>query len=105
MSEEVVEKTPKPWVKLHLAKQSDSCRMPPWVVGMLQQELPGAYLLGSVLEMVPDDGHPLGYIWQERKFPDYISRTYVYRVEILGAKPDLMMEEGPYLPPSESSFG
>jgi hypothetical protein len=94
------EQRPTPWVKLHLAKQSDACPMPPFIIGQLMQELPTSLCLSSVLEPVQDDQSPGGFRIVERKFPDYVYRTYVYRMEVLGLKPDLddfgnmMYEEG-----------
>lgn len=75
-------------MKLHLAKQSEGCHMPPYIIGKLIQELPNSYCLSNVLDPVQDDNHPRGYRMEERKFQDYVNRTYVYRTEILGLKPD-----------------
>jgi hypothetical protein len=78
-----------PWVKLHLAKQSESCQMPPFLIGQLVQELPSSLCLSNVLEPVADEKAPGGFKIVERKFPDYVYRTYVYRMEMLGIRPDL----------------
>jgi hypothetical protein len=66
--------------------------MPPFIIGILQQETPVSYLLSNVLEQVADGD---SFRLVERKFPDYISRTYVYRTELLGVKPDLDSYEEP----------
>lgn len=90
MANETTQQPPsRPWVKLHLAKQSESCGMPPYIVGILQQETPASYHLSNVIEAVPDESRTVGYRVEERKFSDYISRTYVYRVELLGMRPDI----------------
>jgi hypothetical protein len=63
--------------------------MPPFIVGKLQQELPSGYVLTNVLEPVNDERLVVGYRIEERNFFDTINRTYVWRCEILGGKPDL----------------
>lgn len=80
----------KPWVMLHMAHQTPGTPMPHFIVGILEQELPGSYVLSRVLEQEPDDAHPRGYIFVESTRMDYINRTYVYRLTVLGNhKPDM----------------
>lgn len=77
-------------MRLHLAKQSDTDMMPPYVVGKLQQELPNQYVLSHLLEPVEDPEAEGGFVIEERKTFDVINRTYVWRVEMLGRKPEIV---------------
>lgn len=80
-------------MKLYLAKQCDTSRMPPFIVGKLMVNEPAGFTLSNVLSMVADPHTVSGFRVEENKFFDVINRTYVYRVEILGGKPDLTPEE------------
>lgn len=71
----------KPWVRLHMARQTDSCRMPDVIIGKLQKETPTEFVLTNVLEITPEGV-------SERNFYDVINRTYVYRCEVIGFRPD-----------------
>ena len=78
----------KPWVRLHLERQSESSFMPPFIVGLLQQETMTHYVLSNVLE--EDENGNL----HERMELDFISKTYVWRCEILGErKPQIIHSE------------
>lgn len=72
----------KPWVRLHLAPQSEGT-MPQMIIGKLDQETDRYFVLTNVLEAS-----------EERTHKDFISRTYVWRCEILGTqKPDLELDD------------
>ena len=70
---------PKPWVKLHIMAQTEGSMAPPYIIGILQGESGTHYTLTNVIEYFDDEGQPI-----ERKYPDVISKTYVWRCEIIG---------------------
>lgn len=79
------QKEQRPWVKLHLANQTDQTNMPPFVIGVLQKEDPVGFTLSHLLEMHEDDNFEVEL--KPRAQLDFINRTYVWRVEILDDKP------------------
>jgi hypothetical protein len=65
--------------------------MPPYIIGRLQQEIPTGYVLSNVLEPVEDQSADSGFRIDERTTFDVVSRTYVWRVEMMGQnRPDIM---------------
>lgn len=88
-------KTPQPkpaWVKLYLEKQSETSTMPPYIIGLLAEEKPGAYVLTKVLEYHENEDT---YEMDAVEIPKIIlvSRTYVWMCEVLG---ELPTTEQPY---------
>jgi hypothetical protein len=70
--------------------------MPPFIVGLLQQDAQASYVLSNVIEF--DDEN---MVWVERRELDFVSKTYVWRCELLGAvKPEVPTDED-----QEEGFG
>lgn len=76
----------KPWVKLHLAAQTQPSVIPEFIIGRLEQEAPTSYVLSSVIEEVETSDT---FEVQARQGLDFINRTYVWRLEILDEAPDV----------------
>lgn len=79
------------WVKLYLERQSVDSTMPEYVVGFLFEETPGAYVLSKVLETVETEDFDFEDMITEGI--NMISRTYVWRCEILGNEPVAMKHQ------------
>jgi hypothetical protein len=86
-------KTNAIWVRLHLERQSESSFMPPYMVGLLSNETPGAYVLTKVIEYRENEEEYTmePYIIDQH---NHVSKTYVWRCEVLGEKPPL--DERPF---------
>lgn len=81
---------PQPqWVRLFLVPQTDQLNtMPPSVVGLLTSETGSSYVLNPMLEEQTDeDTFESVYVQSGMNF---ISKTYVWRCQILEHKPDIM---------------
>lgn len=82
----MTETTKKPWVRLYLVPQTQPSPMPEFIVGKLEQETPSSYMLSSVIEEVDTED---GLSVQATEGMSFINRTYIWRLEILPAAPDL----------------
>ena len=75
------------WVKLHLAPQTYETDMPSYVVGLLISEVPGQYVLNPMLELEHDES--TGKEAYVSAGMNLISKTYVWRCQILERKPEI----------------
>lgn len=77
---------PNTWVRLYLEKQSENSSMPDSIVGVLSQETPNSYVLSKVLDYKEnEDTFEMEAV--EVEGYNFISRTYVWRCEVLNELP------------------
>jgi hypothetical protein len=81
------------WVRLHLAKQTDSADMPDQIVGVLSKETASHWVLMGVIEQVETDD---GWEPQQTANMHFINKTYVWNTEMLAEPPALFGEDRPY---------
>ncbi len=78
------------WVKLHLARPHESSAMPNFIIGALLQDVEDKYMLGYVVEnMITPEGYIKQVFSEDYSF---ISKAYVWRVEMLPREPELVDE-------------
>lgn len=70
------------WVRLHLVEQTAGSNMPDAIEGFLVEETPNSYVLHRVIEWDEDEDE---FVEADRM--NLISRTYVWRCEILERSP------------------
>lgn len=76
------------WVRLYLVPQTDHLNtMPPSVVGLMGGETQGGYVLNPMLEDLTDD-EALDKVYTSVGM-NIISKTYVWRCQILDHKPEV----------------